>query len=147
MHDYSKLSGTKRMRFREWLIMQLDSNQINGVEWIDRAKGLFKIPWKHASRQRWCVTDVEIFKEWAKHSGKYREGQDRPDPCKWKTNFRCTLNALPDFREVRGKSCPRGPDAYKIYIMKNPGKSSKMQSERKEEKSKLPANLCNCFSC
>ncbi|KAJ7389400.1 Interferon regulatory factor 2 [Desmophyllum pertusum] len=133
MHDYSKLSGTKRMRFRDWLIQKLDSKEIEGVQWIDRPRGLFKIPWKHGSRHGWCVqTDVEIFRQWAMHSGKFRDG-DKPDPVKWKTNFRCTLNALPDFKEVRGKSYPRGPKAYKIYIMRSGGKVKKMKSENGEK--------------
>ena len=133
MHDYSKLSGTRRMRFREWLISKLDSGEITGVQWLDKRRGVFKIPWKHGSGRNWCPTDANIFKEWAKHSGKFVEGRDRADPCKWKTNFRCTLNALPDFEEIRQQSIPRGPDAYKIYRL------NKKQSDlvKKEEKSKL----------
>ena len=138
MHDYSKLSGKKRLRFRDWLIEKLDRGEIQGVEWIDRLRGLFKIPWVHGSRQNWCITDAEIFSQWAKYSGKYREGHDKPDPIKWKTNFRCTLNALPDFKEVRGQSCPRGPRGYKIYRMQNSGKAKKEQSTcEKEEKRKF----------
>ena len=133
MHDYSKLSGTRRMRFREWLISKLDSGEITGVQWLDKRRGVFKIPWKHGSGRNWCPTDANIFKEWAKHSGKFVEGRDRADPCKWKTNFRCTLNALPDFEEIRQQSSPRGPDAYKIYRL------NKKQTDlvKKEEKSKL----------
>lgn len=137
MHDYSKLSGTRKMRFREWLICKLDNGEIAGVQWLDRQGGIFKIPWKHGSGRDWRFTDAGIFEEWAKHSGKYVEGRDKPDPCKWKTNFRCTLNALPDFKEVRTKSCPRGPDAFKIYKLKDPaGKLNKKQRdpEKKDEK-------------
>lgn len=128
MHDYSKLSGKKRLRFRDWLVEKLDSGEIKGVEWMDRSLGLFKIPWIHGSLQGWTLTDADIFKEWAKYSGKYREGTTLPNPTKWKTNFRCTLNALPDFKEVRGKSCPRGPRGYKIYKMNSGCKAEKEQS-------------------
>lgn len=130
MHDYSKLSRTKKLRFRDWLKQKLDNNEVKGLEWIDRRRGLFKIPWKHGSRHGWTVRDdAEIFRQWALHSGRYREGVDQRDPIKWKTNFRCTLNALSDFKEVRGRSCPRGPSAYKIYIMK----SEKLKSQQKEK--------------
>ena len=128
MHDYCKPAGTKRLRFRDWLKQKLDDNEVEGVEWIDRSRGLFKIPWKHGLHRQWCCHyDSEIFKQWAIYSGKYTEGIDRPNPSKWKTNFRCTLNALPDFKEVREKSRPRGNEAYKIYMMK----SNHSKTERK----------------
>ncbi|XP_068737812.1 interferon regulatory factor 1-like [Montipora capricornis] len=118
MHDYSKPCGEKKLRFREWLVKKLDEKQIPGVEWIDRTQGIFKIPWKHASRHNWSVSDdSEIFKQWAIYSGKYRDGEDKPNPSKWKTNFRCTLNALPYFKEITDRSCPRGPVAYRIYLL------------------------------
>ena len=143
MHDYSKPSGTKKMRFREWLKEKLDNNEVAGLEWIDRPRGLFKVPWKHGSRHGWSLQgDAEIFRQWAIHSGKYTEGVDSPDPIKWKTNFRCTLNALPDFREVRGKSHPRGHKAFKIYIMR----SEELKTEHKAngEKRKSLENENNC---
>jgi len=41
-----------------------------------------------------------------------------PNPRRWKTNFRCALNALPDIEEVTEKSCTRGNNAFKVYRMK-----------------------------
>ena len=133
MHDYCKPAGTRRLRFRDWLKQKLDNKE--GAEWIDRSRGLFKIPWKHGSHRQWCVRyDCEIFKQWAIYSGKYNEGIDRPDPSKWKTNFRCTLNALPDFREMRDRSRPRGNEAFKIYMMKsNDSKIERKASGEKRE--------------
>ena len=126
MHDYCKPAGTRRLRFRDWLKQKIDNKE--GAEWIDRSRGLFKIPWKHGLHRQWCISDdSEIFKQWAIYSGKYREGIDIPVPSKWKTNFRCTLNALPDFKQVREKSRPRGNEAYKIYMMK----SNHSKTERK----------------
>lgn len=128
MHDYSKLSGKKRLRFKDWLIERLDNGKIRGVEWIDRERGLFKIPWMHGSHKNWNATDVEIFRQWAIYSGKYNPTADqRSGPIKWKTNFRCTLNALHDFKEVevREEHSPRGPKRYKIYSLKSSGKSKK----------------------
>ena len=139
MHDYCKPAGTKRLRFRDWLKQKLDDNEVEGVEWIDRSRGLFKIPWKHGLHRQWCCHyDSEIFKQWAIYSGKYTEGIDRPNPSKWKTNFRCTLNALPDFKEVREKSRPRGNEAYKIYMMKS--KHSKTERKTTGEKRKSLEN-------
>jgi len=83
----------------------------------DPKERTFRVPWKHGSRHGWSVNDAALFQAWALYTGKYKEGRDIPDPRKWKTNFRCALNAVPDIKEIRGKSCPRGKDAFKIYRM------------------------------
>lgn len=138
MHDYSKHSGKKRLRFRDWLIEKLDTREIKGVQWIDRERGLFKIPWVHGSLRDWTITDTEILRQWAIYSGKYKPTKDTPDPRKWKTNFRCTLNALSDFKEVRDESSSRGPRRYKIYSLKSSVKTKKEQSGyEKEQKRKF----------
>ncbi|XP_029179923.1 interferon regulatory factor 2-like [Acropora millepora] len=117
MHDYSKPFGEKKLRFSEWLVQKLDENQVPGVRWIDRNRGTFTIPWKHGSANGWTIGNSAIFKQWAEHSGKHKDGRNNPDPSKWKTNFRCTLNALPCFTEIRERSHPRGPEAFKIFKM------------------------------
>lgn len=138
MHDYSKRSRKKRLRFRDWLLDHLDADDIEGVRWIDRELGLFKIPWTHGSHRNWNVTDVEIFRQWAIYSGKYDPSRDLKDHRKWKTNFRCTLNALPDFKEVRNESFSRGPRTFKIYSLKSTGKAKKEQIGcAKEERRKF----------
>ena len=139
MHDYSKRSGKKRLRFKDWLIEKLDTDEIRGVQWIDRERGLFKIPWIHGSHKNWNINDVEIFRQWAIYSGKYNP-KHRPDPIKWKTNFRCTLNALHDFKEieVRDESSPRGPKRYKIYSLKSSDKAKNgLNALEKDEKGKF----------
>ena len=134
MHDYSKLPATKKLRFREWLKQILDNNEIAGVEWIDRPHGVFKIPWKHGSQHGWNLQgDAEIFRQWAIHSGRYK--QDKLDPVKWKTNFRCALNALPDFKELRERSCRRGSKAYKIYKMGREQLKTEQKAIEKKRKS------------
>ena len=108
----------KKLRLRDWLVQKINEGQY-GLRWegnpIDR---IFRVPWKHGSRHGWSVEDAALFQAWATYTGKYKEGRDDPDPRKWKTNFRCALNALPDIKEIRGKSCPRGKDAFKIYRMR-----------------------------
>lgn len=138
MHDYSKRLEKKRLRFRDWLIDKLNTREIEGVQWIDRERGLFRIPWVHGSHHTWNENDVEIFRQWAIYSGKYEPSRDRPDHRKWKTNFRCTLNGLRDFKEVRNESSSRGPRKFKIYSLESIGMGKKEQSRyEKEEKRKF----------
>jgi len=37
------------------------------------------------------------------------------EPKRWKANFRCALNSLPDVQEVKRFSQARGKDPYKVY--------------------------------
>lgn len=40
---------------------------------------------------------------------------DDPDPKRWKANFRCALNSLPDVEELKDRSVRKGNNAFKIY--------------------------------
>lgn len=106
----------ERLRLRAWIEKEADGGKLPGLEWEDRDKGIFKVSWKHASRQCWSFPkDACVFEGWAIHSGRYRKGYDRPDPRRWKANFRCALNALPDIVELPNQGIARGQDAYKVY--------------------------------
>ena len=109
----------KKLRLRDWLKEMIDAG-LYGLKWEgDPRKRTFRIPWKYGSRHDWSEKDdAALFRAWATYTGKYKEGRDLPDPRKWKTNFRCALNALPDIKEIREESCFRGKDAFKIYKMR-----------------------------
>ena len=59
------------------------SGDVPGLKWLNDEKTIFRMPWKHAGRQDYNLEDSKIFMEWAKHSGRYREGIDKPE-----VNFR-----------------------------------------------------------
>jgi hypothetical protein len=40
---------------------------------------------------------------------------DEPDPKRWKANFRCALNSLPDVRQLKDQGHIKVKDAYKVY--------------------------------
>ena len=61
--------------------------------------------------------------------GRYEEKD--PNPKKWKANFRCAINSLPDVKEDKDKSQSRGPNAYKVYKL------------LKEKKSRRKTSLCH----
>ncbi|XP_051533970.1 interferon regulatory factor 1-like isoform X1 [Myxocyprinus asiaticus] len=132
-----------RMRMRPWLEARIDSNVINGLVWVDKKQKMFSIPWKHAARHGWEVDkDACLFKQWAIHTGKFREGVTPPDPKTWKANFRCAMNSLPDIEEVKDKSVNKGCGAVRVYRMlpavpKKKDKLSKIRDNRRRAKATL----------
>jgi len=104
-----------RDRLRTWLVNQLNSNSIPDLVWLNSEKTVFKVPWKHAGRQDYQLEDSRVFMEWAKHSGRFREGIDQPEPIVWKTRLRCALNKMSDVRELQGKSRLDHDNPYRVY--------------------------------
>ncbi|XP_057215661.1 interferon regulatory factor 1b isoform X2 [Triplophysa rosa] len=129
-----------RMRMRPWLEAKVESNTIAGLVWVDKEKMMFSIPWKHAARHGWEVDkDACLFKQWAIHTGKFRDGVTQPDPKTWKANFRCAMNSLPDIEEVKDKSVNKGCGAVRVYRMlpavtKKKDKRSKSRDGRRRAK-------------
>ena len=60
------------------------------------------------------------FQAWAKHSGRYREGIDRPEPIVWKTRLRCALNKMQDIKEIPGRSRLDISEPYRVYQLLPP---------------------------
>ena len=56
--------------------------------------------------------------EWAKQTGRYREGVDSEDYPTWKTRLRCALRKAPDIEEVVNMRHTDSPDPYRIYRFK-----------------------------
>ncbi|XP_016374633.1 interferon regulatory factor 1-like [Sinocyclocheilus rhinocerous] len=107
-----------RMRMRPWLEGKISSNTIAGLMWVNKQENMFSIPWKHAARHGWQVDkDACLFKQWAIHTGKYKEGVTQPDPKTWKANFRCARTSLPDIEEVKDKSINKGCGAVRVSRM------------------------------
>ncbi|XP_016157048.1 PREDICTED: interferon regulatory factor 1 [Ficedula albicollis] len=136
-----------RMRMRPWLEMQIDSNQIPGLIWINKDKRIFQIPWKHAAKHGWDMEkDACLFRSWAIHTGRYKEGEKDPDPKTWKANFRCAMNSLPDIEEVKDKSINKGSSAVRVYRMLPP-LTKHQKKERKSKSSREARNRSKrmCF--
>ncbi|NXW56080.1 IRF1 factor, partial [Eurystomus gularis] len=129
-----------RMRMRPWLEMQINSNQIPGLIWINKDKMMFQIPWKHAAKHGWDMEkDACLFRSWAIHTGRYKVGEKDPDPKTWKANFRCAMNSLPDIEEVKDKSINKGSSAVRVYRMLPP----LTKDQKKERKSKSSRDARN----
>ncbi|XP_073538923.1 interferon regulatory factor 4-like isoform X2 [Phyllobates terribilis] len=116
--------GTPPLRLKEWLILQIDSGKYPGLRWENEEKTVFKIPWKHAAKHNYKEEeDAALFKAWAVHKGKFREGA-KEDPSVWKTRLRCALNKSPDFKEVMDSGQDFG-EPYKVYsIVSDPSQKT-----------------------
>ena len=69
----STTSRKDRMLMRPWLVSMADRNMIAHLSWYNEERTLIKIPWKHGSRSCWTLEDCQLFREWAKHTGKIME--------------------------------------------------------------------------
>ncbi|XP_056348458.1 interferon regulatory factor 7 isoform X2 [Oenanthe melanoleuca] len=107
-----KEGEAQKLRFGPWLLNAIDSGSYRGLRWLDSARTLFRVPWKHNARKDITISDLEVFKAWAKVSGRYEEGSE--DPAKWKTNFRCALSSTHMFRLEHDHS-KRGDDPHKVF--------------------------------
>ncbi|CAH3015087.1 unnamed protein product, partial [Porites evermanni] len=101
--------------FTPWLEQQIESGDIDGLEWIDKEIGIFKVPWVRADNPEFELeTHAELFKRWASHTGKYRPG-DQPDPSTWKVRFRCALRKTQEIVEIKHLGNLEGTRAYRVF--------------------------------
>ncbi|XP_023581168.1 interferon regulatory factor 9 [Trichechus manatus latirostris] len=108
-------------KLRNWVVEQVESGKFPGVCWDDKAKTMFRIPWKHAGKQDFREDqDAAFFKAWAIFKGKYKEGNSE-GPATWKTRLRCALNKSPEFQEVPENGHMEGAEPYKVYRLLPPG--------------------------
>ena len=104
-----------RQRFTPWLEEQIESGEIDGLEWLDKDQGIFKVPWGRVDKPEFELeTHAELFKRWASHTGKYRPG-DQPDPSTWKTRFRCALRKMQEIVEMRHLGNLEGTKPYRAF--------------------------------
>ena len=106
-----------RQRLRPWLEAKIDSGTIHGLKWLNDEKTMFQIPWKHGGKQDWTPENSRVFMEWAKHTGRFREGIDDADYATWKTRLRCAFNKAPDIQEVKDKTNLDAPEPYRVYLL------------------------------
>lgn len=121
IHENEHFAPEYRDRLRTWLVKMIDSDTIPGLCWENEEKTIFRMPWKHAGRQDYNLEeDSKIFMAWAKHSGRYREGIDRPEPIVWKTRLRCALNKMQDIKEIPSRSRLDISEPYRVYQLLPP---------------------------
>lgn len=50
------------MLFSEWLLGEVSSGQYEGLQWLNEAHTVFRVPWKHFGRKDLDEADARIFK-------------------------------------------------------------------------------------
>jgi len=104
-----QMSGEKekdqQIFLKDWLVQQIDSGKYDGVEWLDKDKKVFKIPWTHSKKNGYRLErDAALFKEWAIHRGRYK-GDTAKEASAWKINFRCALHGVKNIVEMPEIEC------------------------------------------
>lgn len=101
------MSGEKEQQIflKDWLVKQIDSGKYEGVEWLDKERKVFKIPWTHSKKTGYCLErDAALFREWAKYRGRYK-GDNPKEASAWKINFRCALHGVKNVVELPELEC------------------------------------------
>ncbi|XP_022791712.1 interferon regulatory factor 1-like [Stylophora pistillata] len=143
----------ERKRFTPWLEEQIEEGDIDGLEWIEKDKGIFKVPWVRVDKPEFVLeTHAELFKRWAEHTGKYRKG-DQPDPSTWKTRFRCALRKMNEIVEIRELGSLEGSKPYRAFkfepklkdrssaFKRSPGKRSSRPPSLESLESNIPSPM------
>lgn len=62
-HYVLRMDQGPKLHLKEWLVVQIESGQYEGLSWEDEDKTMFRIPWKHAAKKDYKQTaDAAIFK-------------------------------------------------------------------------------------
>lgn len=119
---------SERQRLRPWLEDKINSGKVPGLSWRNKDLKEFRVSWKHAGKPDFDVEkDAMLFKLWAEHTGKYREGESA-DPSTWKTRFRCALHKMPDVEEVKVPHSLDEKEPYRVFRFKDKGSLTKQTS-------------------
>jgi hypothetical protein len=107
----------------------INSGRFTGLDWLDEDKTIFKVPWIHPEEPGYDQErDAALFREWAMHSGKYRQDSD---PTVWKINFRCAINGLKDIMEIKDMQT-EDCRVYKVLPSRSKRRRPKVARQRAE---------------
>ncbi|EDM12010.1 interferon regulatory factor 7, isoform CRA_f [Rattus norvegicus] len=118
----AEVRGVQRVLFGDWLLGEVSSGRYEGLQWLNEAHTVFRVPWKHFSRRDLDEADAQIFKAWAVARGRWPpSGVNLPPPEAeaaerrgWKTNFRCALRSTGRFI-LRQDNSGDPADPHKVY--------------------------------
>jgi len=62
-----------------------------------------------------CGEEEWFVQEWAKNTGRWKDGDPEPNYAQLKTRLRCAFNKAPDIDEVKELHCTKSEEPYKVY--------------------------------
>ncbi|KAF6103800.1 interferon regulatory factor 7 [Phyllostomus discolor] len=119
--------GTPRVLFADWLLGEVSSGRYEGLRWLNGARTLFRVPWKHFARKDLGEADSRIFRAWAVARGRWPPRGGTGDPpaaaegplrASWKTNFRCALDSTKRFVMLQDNSGDP-TDPHKVFALRS----------------------------
>lgn len=119
--------GTPRVLFADWLLGEVGSGRYEGLRWLNAARTLFRVPWKHFARKDLDEADSRIFRAWAVARGRWPPSRGAGDPpaaaegplrASWKTNFRCALDSTKRFVMLQDNSGDP-VDPHKVFALRS----------------------------
>ncbi|XP_069802793.1 interferon regulatory factor 3-like [Dendropsophus ebraccatus] len=115
--------SSSKPRIIPWLIRQIDGKIYPGLEWMNHEHTRFRVPWKHGLRQDSSLDDFKIFEAWAIASGCYDPLTEKPDPARWKRNFRSALIRKDGIHMILDRSSDAA-NPHKIYEITIPAQGA-----------------------
>ena len=88
------LQMTRGMRLPFWLLHHLDNDTFPGVCWIDRANGIFQLPWCHRAHKEFSTERSQLFLSWEILKGRIdaQTAISNSMLLSAKATFRCAIN-------------------------------------------------------
>ncbi|XP_063798635.1 interferon regulatory factor 3-like [Pseudophryne corroboree] len=109
---------SQKPRILTWLASQVGRKEYPGLKWVNSERTQLQVPWKHGSRQDRSEEEINIFKEWAIASRRYDPLKDKPDPVRWKRNFRSALSRKDGVCMIQCNSSDTD-NPHKVYQITN----------------------------
>ncbi|CAL1548774.1 unnamed protein product [Lymnaea stagnalis] len=97
----------------------LNNKKIKGLEWIDKEKKIWQLPWKHHRPTRWGDPDSFVLCEIGKHMYGFTGTEPAQEDLKnWKEKFRNALRSL-GVKELEEHRNQEGNNPIKVYQFNN----------------------------
>ncbi|RUS83719.1 hypothetical protein EGW08_008515 [Elysia chlorotica] len=125
----------------------LENERISGLSWMDKNKGIWKLPWKIHRLTVWGEPDATVLHAWAVYKYDYKgEEPLREELKKWKEKLRNAIIASPCIKELPDCHEQKIPYPYKVYqfIAPKPKNTELNNNTQKHEDNLQDSQFFSC---